>query len=128
MIERIFGVLKRRFRILLLPPEYDLDIAANIPLALAAIHNIIRRLNPQELDTLDDDFVPGVTDYEPRDTEPYDNDTDLSKGPPTAVDRSDAEKYRDALAWDMWLDYLDVLETRKNAAEEAARAAQIRHH
>jgi len=33
VIERIFGVLKRHFCILLLAPEYSLDIQAQIPTA-----------------------------------------------------------------------------------------------
>jgi len=41
VIERIFGVLKWRFRILLLAPEYGLDVQAQIPTALCAIHNFI---------------------------------------------------------------------------------------
>jgi hypothetical protein len=39
IIEQIFGVLKRRFRILLLAPEYNFNIQARIPAALCAIHN-----------------------------------------------------------------------------------------
>ncbi|KAF8804646.1 hypothetical protein BYT27DRAFT_7035829, partial [Phlegmacium glaucopus] len=44
----IFGVLKRRFRILLLAPEYSLEIQACIPSALAAIHNFIHLHDPEE--------------------------------------------------------------------------------
>jgi len=46
VIERIFGVMKHRFRILLLAPEYSLEIQARIPAALAAIHNFIRSHDP----------------------------------------------------------------------------------
>ncbi|KIJ19663.1 hypothetical protein PAXINDRAFT_34071, partial [Paxillus involutus ATCC 200175] len=42
VIERIFGVLKGRFRILLLAPGYNLDIQAHIPVALCTIHNFMR--------------------------------------------------------------------------------------
>jgi len=38
-IERIFGVIKWHFRILLVAPEYGLGIQAQIPTALCAIHN-----------------------------------------------------------------------------------------
>jgi hypothetical protein len=41
-------VLKRRFCILLLAPEYDLDIQARIPVALCTIHNFIREHDPDE--------------------------------------------------------------------------------
>ena len=43
VIERMFGVLKRRFRILQLPTEYSLEVQAHIPAALAALHNFIKR-------------------------------------------------------------------------------------
>ena len=41
VVERIFGVVKRRFRILLLPPEYSMEIQARIPPALCLVHNVI---------------------------------------------------------------------------------------
>jgi hypothetical protein len=40
-VEHIFGVIKRRFHILLLPPEYKMDIQARIPPALCLVHNVI---------------------------------------------------------------------------------------
>ena len=42
VIEWIFGVLKWKFHILHLAPEYSLDLQAHIPAALAAIHNFTR--------------------------------------------------------------------------------------
>ena len=50
MIERFFGVLKRRFRILVCPPEYSVEIQARIPAALCALHNFIRHSDPTEID------------------------------------------------------------------------------
>jgi hypothetical protein len=41
VIERIFGVLKRRFRILIVPPELDMHWQARLPAALVAIYNFI---------------------------------------------------------------------------------------
>ena len=54
MIEHIFGVLKNRFRILLLAPEYDLHLQARIPAAACTIHNFIRE-HDEEIDQTDDD-------------------------------------------------------------------------
>jgi hypothetical protein len=48
VIERIFGVLKRRFRILHIAPEYNLEVQARIPVALSALHNFIRIHDPEE--------------------------------------------------------------------------------
>ncbi|KIK15464.1 hypothetical protein PISMIDRAFT_39448, partial [Pisolithus microcarpus 441] len=53
VIERIFGILKHRFQILLLAPEYDIDIQAHIPTALCALHNYIYSFDKGEEDTLD---------------------------------------------------------------------------
>ncbi|KIJ57598.1 hypothetical protein HYDPIDRAFT_104069, partial [Hydnomerulius pinastri MD-312] len=41
IIECIFGVFKCHFYILLLAPEYNIDIQAHIPAALCTIHNFI---------------------------------------------------------------------------------------
>ncbi|KAF7372250.1 putative nuclease HARBI1 [Mycena venus] len=41
IIEQIFGVLKAKWDILTRAPEYDMDIQARIPPALAAIHKFI---------------------------------------------------------------------------------------
>ncbi|KAF8834555.1 hypothetical protein BDN67DRAFT_871777, partial [Paxillus ammoniavirescens] len=48
VVECIFGVLKRRFRLLLLAPEYSLDIQARIPAALCTVHNFILVHDPKE--------------------------------------------------------------------------------
>ena len=48
MIERIFGVLKQKFCILHLAPEYTLEVQARIPAALATIHNFTHRHKPGE--------------------------------------------------------------------------------
>ena len=47
-IEHIFGVLKWCFWILLIAPEYNLEIQARIPAALCAIHNFIQEHDPNE--------------------------------------------------------------------------------
>lgn len=48
VIERIFGVLKQRFRILLLPPHYSLDFQPRIPVALCALQNFIKKTDYDE--------------------------------------------------------------------------------
>ena len=60
VIERIFGILKRRFRILLLSPEYDMGIQAQVPPALCALHNFIRYHDPSEITDFDDVCNHGV--------------------------------------------------------------------
>ena len=57
VIERIFGAIKQRYRILLLPPKFNLEIQAHIPAALSAIHNFICMHNPNEEPAPEEDNV-----------------------------------------------------------------------
>ena len=48
IIEHIFGVLKHRFQILLIGPEYSYVVQAHIPAALCAVHDFICIHDPME--------------------------------------------------------------------------------
>lgn len=50
VIERVFGVLKKRFRIFDTPPQYTFDIQCKLVLVLYALHNFIRILSCGEED------------------------------------------------------------------------------
>ncbi|ESK82974.1 nuclease harbi1-like [Moniliophthora roreri MCA 2997] len=52
VIEHIFGVIKWQWRILVLPPEFSMKIQAQIPAALAALHNFILEHNDNFLQEL----------------------------------------------------------------------------
>jgi hypothetical protein len=41
VVERIIGILKRRWRILRMAPEYPIQVQVNLILALTAVHNCI---------------------------------------------------------------------------------------
>ena len=64
VIERIFRVLKRHFRILLIAPEYNLEVQAWIPVALSALHNFIHIHDPDEgsVSDIDDNYVSNDAD------------------------------------------------------------------
>ncbi|KAJ8522016.1 hypothetical protein ONZ45_g1366 [Pleurotus djamor] len=49
VIERIFGVIKKRWNILNHAPEYSMDIQAHIPPASASIHNFIMEYDPDDI-------------------------------------------------------------------------------
>jgi hypothetical protein len=100
VIERIFGVLKRRFRILLIAPEFSLGIQARIPAALCAIHNFIR--------THDTDDTP--IELEPTDYAPNDHDHIASETEAAGADRSSSK--RDIIAEHMWEEYLRICSER----------------
>jgi hypothetical protein len=94
VIERIFGVLKRRFRILVCPPEVDMSLQARVPAALAAIHNFIR-----EHDLLDFD------DENILDPDPGARVGELADGLPRAAERERANDRRGDIAQWMWAQY-----------------------
>ena len=102
-IERIFGVLKCRFQILLLAPEYSLEVQAWIPVALAAIHNFISIHNPHDQpisSTAPDGHSAGNSMYDD-----HDNDEDL--GAPGLND-PDHDLHQDMIAQNMWDDYVGI--------------------
>jgi hypothetical protein len=112
-IKQIFGILKRRFRILQLPPEYSMSIQALIPPALAALHNFIREYDPDEIQTYDNNNEP--VEFE------------LQMGPSGSVGELEgqvmreepvrANGRRDEIADAMWDQYQRYLESRAAHSE-----------
>jgi hypothetical protein len=109
VIERIFGVLKRRFRILIIPPEYDMDVQARLPAALAALHNFIRGADPSEINEFVDEF-----DEETPDSQPGGQPStgELADGLPRAAEKRRADARQRAIANAMWEDYQRELRRR----------------
>ena len=50
MIERIFGVIKRKYKILNTPPEYSIDTQSDLILGITALHNFCRGLDGSKVD------------------------------------------------------------------------------
>lgn len=108
VIECIFGVLKRRFRILIIPPEYSVKVQAQIPSALCAIHNFIQIYDPKE-DELPDLRHPEYSNSIPN---PGDNGVQqINYGEDDVLD--DVAVRRDKIAQDMWDSYQAILEGRR---------------
>lgn len=100
-IERIFGVLKRKFKILLRPPEYTIKQQVQLILALTAVHNFIA-------------VRDGKSDVDYEDLEEFDV-TDWTSGAAPSVEdvatpaRAAMLKLRDEIAEQMWVDYIEIL-------------------
>lgn len=108
IIERIFGVIKKRWRILVVPPSYNMKIQARIPPALAALHNFIMKHDPEdggEPDVLDDP-TPGaaraVTGLH----------GELATERRTSMESDESKALRDRIADEMWAQYQEILEER----------------
>ena len=108
VIEHILGVLKWHFWILLLAPEYSLQIQARISAALCAIHNFICIHDPAE------EVVLTGNDHD--NNAPLDHDHVASATTATEVDRPSARW--DHIAWEMWADYLSIHQERGISDDE----------
>ncbi|KAF7288196.1 DDE Tnp4 domain-containing protein [Mycena chlorophos] len=107
IIERIFGVIKKRWRILVVPPSYDLKLQARVPAALAALHNFILDRDPEEhVDpTVVDDPTPGYRPY-------MDSIGTIATERYNAQESDDSIVLRDQIADEMWAQYQEYLERR----------------
>ena len=108
MIKCIFGVIKQKFQILLLAPEYDLDIQARLPAALCALHNFPRE-HDSEITALDDNG--GHIDHE------FHHRGGIHEMEGVGADDPEAVDMRDNIAHKMWVDYLSYLEDEESDNE-----------
>jgi hypothetical protein len=110
VIERIFGVVKRRWSILVNPPQFDMDTQARVLPALCAIHNIILKHDPDDMKTYEHD---DEGDPQPGERSSSNSDFgELAEGPARDQEKTRASAKRDQIAQDMWDDYQTVLRAR----------------
>lgn len=103
-VERIFGIIKKRWVILTHPPQFAMDIQAQVPPALAALHNFILDYDPHDLEAYNEvvtDPLPGRAHF-----------GELASGPPRQEEKDRAVNRRDDIAQAMWEDYQDCLDER----------------
>ena len=100
-IERIFSILKKRFRILLLGPKYPIDIQVRIPLALAALYNFIHLHESNDAGEEDSDSEDGAGDGAGDNWNTNHDDFGYE----------DRGGLRDKIATEMWADYLTFRHT-----------------
>lgn len=106
VIERIFGVCKRRFRLMAAAAEYALPVQTKIPAAIAALHNFIRTWDPDDLATGDDDLDDGTPD-DLTDNHTIPISPENLGGHISAAEKARASAKRDEIAKAMWEDYLE---------------------
>jgi hypothetical protein len=103
-IERIFGVVKRKFKILQRPPEFSIRQQVQLVLALTALHNfVISRQASSDVDYHDlDEF--DEAEWSP----PAPPDVETRYGEAKVA----MQRLRDEIAEQMWADYIAILQHR----------------
>jgi hypothetical protein len=107
----MFGILKNRFAILRRNPDLAPNIQARLPAALAALHNIIREYDQDDLEDFLDNSEFADQDFDEMDLQPGD-EGELADGPPRRAEKRDADERRDDIAEHMWIQYQAVLASR----------------
>jgi uncharacterized alpha-E superfamily protein len=100
VIERIFGVLKKRFAILNKPIEYSTEDQAQIVQALGVIHNFIRIHDP--------DDIPNIEACLDTAVDPSTLASNVSR-----AERDRATQRRDSIAKEMWASYQEITQRRQ---------------
>ncbi|KAJ3744534.1 hypothetical protein EV360DRAFT_13721, partial [Lentinula raphanica] len=103
VIERIFGVIKKRWMILVLPPKYDMGLQAQIPASLAALHNFILDHDPTEHIPTDlYDPIPGAH-LDPAELSATQGELSVTRR--TETETNAGWRFREEIAQAMWNDY-----------------------
>lgn len=112
MVERIFGVVKKRWDILNQAPQYSMEIQSQIPPGLAAVHNFI-------LDH-DDTDIDHYLDNEPDllDGNLQEDFGELGDGAIPPQERERASQMRDEIATAMWNSYQQFLHDHPEILEQ----------
>ncbi|GLB43967.1 putative nuclease activity [Lyophyllum shimeji] len=106
-VERIFGIVKRRFTLINAAPEYSIHTQSQIILATCALHNFIRIYDPDDLET----GAQSILEAEVHRQVPL-------QGPEyfghhvSQAESNRATSFRDNVAKAMWAQYQDVLRQR----------------
>ena len=111
MIERIFGVIKRKYKILNTPPEYSIDTQSDLILGLAALHNFCRGLDSSKVD----DYITEL-EGESEDILLEEDTIVVDQGASSIRDLESKaiELKRDQIAEKMWLDYQGYINNNTN--------------
>ena len=100
VIEHIFGVVKQRFKVLVITQEYSPEMQSRLISGLAVIHNFIRAYDPSDLpEDSEMETVTGLSGEVERMTA---NLADQAVG---SEERNRAAERRDTIALAMWDDY-----------------------
>ena len=121
IIERIFGVLKRRFRILQMGSGYRYPVQAQIPAALCAIHNFIRihDSGEEEAEEEEEEEEDGMDQQ-------YDaGDLFVRQGESQRAETDAVVARRNNIAERMWQEYQMILQQRQEDSDDDSETTHM---
>ena len=101
VIEQIFGVVKRRFRLLVVAPEYNLTTQAKMVPAICVLHNFIRIHDVDDIPTANDTHIQAEQPLMPI--------MEGLGGDISTAERNRATKLRESIAKAMWESYQGII-------------------
>jgi len=117
IIEQIVGVIKKWWRILIMPPGYNMKIQARIPAALVALHNFIIEHDPDDrVDPEVWDPLPGGT-VDPEIVAALRLQGELATERHTSEELEAGERLHDSIADKMWVQYQEILRERQDESD-----------
>ena len=102
-VERIFGILKKRFKIIREANEFPIEAQGRIASAICVVHNFIRIHDPEDLPDPEDEDNNSIIPL---------NASSGGNGTISSRERSAAVKRRDDIANAMWVQYQQYLTKR----------------
>ena len=120
IIERIFGVLKCRFRILQMGSGYHYSVQAQIPAALCAIHNFIRIHDGEEDKEDEEDEEEDIVVQQNNAGDLY-----VRQGEGQRAENDAVVARRNNIAQKMWEEYQAYLQTRQEDSDDDSETTSI---
>ena len=91
-------------------PSLTPKVQAHLPAALAVLHNLIQKYDPEEIDSCIREL--DVPEYDLDELDPELPEGELARGPPKRAEKRGVERRRDEMAKQMWIQYRQVLQDR----------------
>ncbi|KAF9007143.1 hypothetical protein BDQ17DRAFT_1462191 [Cyathus striatus] len=108
-MERVFGVLKKKWGILVCPLHFSMEIQAMAPPAMCALHNFILDVDPRDINN----YLTGNDEYDlgPNPGQVWGENSfrHLAATAVTAEEKACALTNHDHIARYMWNDYQQIL-------------------
>jgi hypothetical protein len=105
VVERIFGVVKKRFPVLSLMPPYSIPMMRDIIICCFVLHNVVRKYQ-QYRDVFDDTAENESDEDNEMNHQAYEERVDIA-------DSAAGKVLRDQIANDLWQDYQQCLRNRR---------------